>query len=236
MKTLYLDCTSGVSGDMVGNALAGICEDPGRLRRRTEEVRREIEEMTAEHHGGEHSEHHSGHHFHRSYSRVQEIIRGLSLDEGTKETALRIYRVIAGAESRVHGDPLESLHFHEVGRNQAIVNAVGAALCAGEIGADRILCSEICDGHGTVECAHGTLEVPVPAVKAMLEEAAGDEKIRYRQTEQEGERVTPSGLAMVIGIGAVFGDKPEGTPVRQAEAKGGRDPEGRGMIISLYED
>ena len=83
-----------------------------------------------------------------------------------------------------------------------------------------------------MKCAHGVLNVPVPAVKAMLDDC----DLTYRQTEHEGEMVTPSGLAMVIGCGAVTGDKPEGIPVRTAEAFGGRRTGEHGLIAELYID
>lgn len=235
MRTIYMDCTSGVSGDMVLNALIGLCDDPQNVRRQIAGIAEGIEIAAAAchlHH--DHGHDHGcegGHHGHRSYARVQEIIHTLDVDQGVKETALNIYSVVAAAESKVHEAPLDNLHFHEVGRNQAIANIVGVAFCINLCRADRLICSEIRDGQGTVQCAHGVLEVPVPAVRAMLENC----DLQYSQTEVEGEMVTPSGLAMVIGLGFATGEKPEGTPVRESEAKGRRDYGERGLGAYLYE-
>lgn len=246
MKTIYFNCENGVSGDMVLNALADLCDDPAAVRANIERVTALIEEKGSGahaheelgihshgHHGHEHGhEHgHGGDQFHRSYREVMEIISAVPVSSRVKTIAEQIYAVIAKAESAVHGDPLDKLHFHEVGRNQAIANAMGVAICMDVLRPERVFASDVCDGHGTVQCAHGVLEVPVPAVKAMLDDCP----LVYKQTEHEGEMVTPSGLAMLLGIGTVHGSKPEGTPTKQVEAKGARTV-GHGLIAELYED
>ena len=227
MKKIYLNCENGVSGDMVLNALIDLNEDPQAVRSEIHRISHQI--------GASHEHHHDEHvheHFHRSYSDVKHIIESIDVSSGVKAAAQQIYAVIAKAESTVHGDSLEELHFHEVGRDQAIANVVGVAVCLNELHADTVIVSDICDGHGTVKCAHGVLNVPVPAVKAMLDDC----DLSYKQTEYEGEMVTPSGLAMVIGSGAVTGDKPEGMPVRTSEAFGGRRTGEHGLIAALYID
>lgn len=234
MKTLFLDLSNGVSGDMVLGALTDLTEDPENTGKTIDEISSKIDEITEEKGAGHDHHHGDGHdhaHFHRSYSRVLEIIEALGLDPQVEKTARNIYEVIAGAESKVHGSPLDDLHFHEVGRNRAIANIAGVALCIGQIGAENIVYTEICDGTGTVECAHGTLSVPVPAVKAMLDRY----DVNYRQTEYDGEMVTPSGLAMIIGIGAEAGDMPEGEPAKCAEATGARSVDGKGLKACIFQ-
>ena len=273
MKTIYLNCENGVSGDMVLNALIGLTEDPETVRANIAKVTALIEEKGSgahdheelgihshgheHHHDHEHGHHHDhehghehhhdhdhdhGHHHdhghghsdqsHRSYREVMEIISSVPVSSRIKTVAEQIYAVIAKAESTVHGEPLETLHFHEVGRDQAIANAMGVAVCMDALRPDQVITSEICDGHGTVQCAHGVLNVPVPAVKAMLDNC----DLAYRQTEHEGEMVTPSGLAMVLGIGAKTGVRPDGNPVREAEAKGARSFTEHGLIAELFGD
>ena len=272
MKTIYLNCENGISGDMVLNALADLTEDPAAVRANIERVAALVEEKGSgaheheelgihshehhhehDHHGHAHEHHHEHHHHdhghghhhehdhdhahghgdpsHRSYREVMEIISFVPVSSRIKTVAEQIYAVIAKAESTVHGDPLETLHFHEVGRNQAIANAMGVAVCMDALRPDEVIVSEICDGCGTVQCAHGVLNVPVPAVKAMLDNC----DLAYRQTEHEGEMVTPSGLAMVLGIGAKTGPKPEGALIRSSEAKGARSFTDHGLIAELYE-
>ena len=231
MKKIYLNCENGVSGDMVLNALIDLNEDPQAVRSEIHRISHQIGASHEHHYDHEHDEH-VHEHFHRSYSDVKHIIESIDVSSGVKAAAQQIYAVIAKAESTVHGDSLEELHFHEVGRDQAIANVVGVAVCLNELHADTVIVSDICDGHGTVKCAHGVLNVPVPAVKAMLDDC----DLSYKQTEYEGEMVTPSGLAMVIGSGAVTGDKPEGIPVRTSEAFGGRRTGEHGLIAELYID
>lgn len=233
MKRIYLNCENGISGDMVLNALIDLNEDPQAVRTEIHRISHLIGAPHEHHH--EHNHDHDEHvheHFHRSYSDVKNIIDSLDVSSDVKAVAQQIYAVVAKAESTVHGDSLDELHFHEVGRDQAIANVVGVAVCLNELKTDEVIVSDICDGHGTVKCAHGVLNVPVPAVKAMLDDC----DLTYRQTEHEGEMVTPSGLAMVIGCGAVTGDKPEGIPVRTAEAFGGRRTGEHGLIAELYID
>ena len=255
MSTVYFDCTTGVSGDMVLGALTGLCADPQEVSSRIAAITAEIDALAAENHTPG-QDHHNGHdhaharahgsgedqghghshgpdedHGHRSYGRVMGIIRSLNVAPEVKETALSIYAVVAAAESKVHEAPLDDLHFHEVGRNKAIANITGVAFCYHALHIDRLICSGICDGQGTVQCAHGVLEVPVPAVRAMLESC----DLAYRQTEHDGEMVTPSGLAMLIGLGAVTGERPAGTPVRESEAKGRRAVSGSGLKAYLFE-
>ena len=196
MKTLYIDCSNGISGDMLGSALkelAGLETD------QADEAQEQAEE--------------SHEHFHRSYAEVKKIIGDSDKSQGAKDIALSIYEVIAKAEARVHEESLESLHFHEVGRDRAIANAleIGETLsrsgfARGEIlaGNAKIVVSPICDGTGFVDCAHGRIPVPVPAVRAMMEECGRQyPNFEFKQLEEvETEMVTPSGLAALIGIGA----------------------------------
>ena len=228
MKTLYIDASHGVSGDMVLNGLLKLTDAPEAIRMWLEEAEEKIvnygnDAAGEDHHG----------HFHRSYREVLDIIKYLDIDREIQDRAKAIYAVIAEAEAKVHGSSMDELHFHEVGRNQAVLNVVGVALCISEISPDIILCSEIIDGKGTVKCAHGLLEVPVPAVEAMLEIT----DLKYRQSgDYDGEMVTPSGLAMLIGIGAVTSEMPDMEPYRRSEATGFRSRDGQGLKACLFEE
>ncbi len=237
MRTLYIDASNGVSGDMILHALIELSDASGAVRMWMDDVEEKIASYGSEaaaynhHDHGHDHDHHGDGHSHRSYKEVLDIIKYLRLDKDIKTIAENIYAVIAKAESKVHGQTLEDLHFHEVGRNRAICNIVGVALCLSKLSPDAIICSEIKDGRGTVKCAHGELEVPVPAVKAMLEET----DLKYSQTDREGEFVTPSGLAMLIGSGAKTGEKPEGEPYRRTEVTGMRSVDNQGMKAYLFD-
>ena len=170
-------------------------------------------------------------HSHRSYAEVKDMIRSCSISPGAKEKALSIYAVIAEAEASVHGTTVEDVHFHEVGRRKAMENVIGLSACMDALGADKVLCSEICDGKGQIECSHGTIPVPAPAVMAMRERCGlvftTDESVKT-------EMVTPTGLASLIGLGAVHCEgMPAGTAVRKSVAYGARDT-GKGGGLTAY--
>lgn len=223
MRTLYFDCHSGVSGDMVLKALIGLLDNPEEARIIIDGFEKELAASA----GDGDDEHH---HFHRSYTKVKELIDAVNTDEKVKAGAKNIYEVIARAESKVHGESTDTLHFHEVGRNRAIVNILGVSYCVEKLSIDKVKCSEIYDGHGTVKCAHGEIPVPVPAVMAMRENC----NLSFREADVEGEMVTPSGLAMIIGLGAETG-KPEGRGIRSAEGFGSRTYMKEGLKASVYE-
>lgn len=212
---LHFDCTSGISSDMIFNALTLMGGDG----------------VWAEHvliPEGESCEH--GHH-HRSYKEVKEIIDKSPIPDKVKATAHAIYAVIAEAEAKVHGADLENLHFHEVGRAQAIRNIVGIAGAVNSLSIKKIYCSEIHDGTGMIQCSHGEISVPVPAVRAMMEKS---KYVFVTDEDVNTEMVTPSGLAVLMGIGTEYAAEiPEGVVVQQVVIKGGRDTGKEGLKVSL---
>ena len=249
MKTLYIDCGSGVCADMIlsGFRALGAETDMGF----EEEVRGLIHHGIE--HGGfepnpeqgchpahdsaqqthEHGEAHSHHHAHgASYAAIREVLRRAPMTENARKTAEKIYETIARAEAEVHGATLETVHFHEVGRPQAILNIVSAAAMLDQMGVERIVCSEVCDGQGTIECSHGVIPVPVPAVRAMM---ANCDYV-FRTIPIDTELVTPSGLAMLIGMGAEYAPQPNGEIIARAFGRGGRDTGRNGMELLLIEE
>ena len=192
MNRLYFDCTNGISGDMVLNGLSALGVP-------AEEIKEALSgaisgDCCHSCHG--HGHHHS--HTHRSYTEIKEIITGSSLNEKAKAISLEIYETIAKAEASVHGTSLMETHFHEVGRNEAILNIMGVGYCIDRLDIKEVLCGEICDGHGTIICSHGEIPVPVPAVMAMRKNCS----FTFGEKDVNTELVTPSGLGILIGIGA----------------------------------
>lgn len=251
MKTLYIDCNNGISGDMLRQALENLAD-----KNETDDC---LEEQLAS--GSRHRYESEGkHHFHRSYMDVKEIINDAKdFSQYAKQVARDIYRVIAKAEASVHGESLDTIHFHEVGRDMAIINALRTgtalerliALEDGDKTAEakdmRILVSSVNDGKGFVDCAHGRIPVPVPAVSAMMDECG---KIYPDYDfgvcdDVETEMVTPSGLAALIGIGAIPAKTAqsnesgmafmEGKIVKKAEVSGTRYTGRGGLTIYLIE-
>lgn len=212
---LHFDCTSGISSDMIFNALTLMGGDG---------VWAEHVELPEEKSCGE------GHH-HRSYKEVKKIIDESLMPDKVRATAHAIYAVIAEAEAKVHGTDIDNIHFHEVGRNQAIRNIVGIAGAVNSLCINEIYCSEIHDGKGTIQCSHGEIPVPVPAVRAMMEKS---EYVFVTDEDVNTEMVTPSGLAVLMGIGAEYTpDFPEGVLLQQVVIKGGRDTGKEGLKVSL---
>lgn len=156
------------------------------------------EEGYVEHH--HHHEHGHHHHEHRHLSEVYEILdRAANAGAVTPralETAKKIFRIIAEAEAKAHGVPVEEVHFHEVGAVDSIVDILAVAVLADDLGIENYIVTGLNEGSGFVETQHGMLPIPVPAV-AHIAEAAN---IALHITETKGEMVTPTGAGIVAAL------------------------------------
>lgn len=249
MGTLYLECYSGISGDMTVAALLDLGADQAKLleglsslelRGYGVKIGRRVKcgveacsfdvelleggdggshDYAEQAHGGEEESHEHGHeedghihehghghgdwghehaqsHVHRNLTDITEIINHSRITERAKETALRIFQIVAEAEAKVHGKAVSEVHFHEVGAVDSIVDIVAAAICLDDLDITEAVISDICEGRGHVHCQHGILPVPVPAVTAIAE-AYG---LYLKLTDTKGEMVTPTGAAIAAGI------------------------------------
>ena len=220
MKTLYFDCSSGISGNMTLGALLEIVGDEKYLLEELKKLNVDgskqvkngitgtyvdvILENECHHHHHEHDhdhdhEHHH-HHEHRNLYDVNTIIDNSSLDENTKALTKRIFLRVAKAESKVHNKPLDEVHFHEVGAIDSIVDIVGTAILINKINPEKIIASVVNDGYGFIECAHGTMAVPVPATSEIF--AASN--VKFRQIDIDTELVTPTGAAIIAELAEDF--------------------------------
>ncbi len=227
---LYFDCKNGVSGDMLYRGLVEILGEVSpddrfveiQLEKLQRSIRENKEKKEEESPGGE------DHYHSRSYKEIQDILLSANLETETIKRVAEIFRYLSMAEGQVHKTPVGDVVFHEVGRDEALMNIVGFSAAIEALEADRLYCSVICDGTGTVECAHGTLEVPVPAVSALMDMSA----YAFKTRKGAGEMVTPTGLAMLMGAKALYiFKKPSGKKVAQVEVKGTRDTGKGGMKI-----
>jgi uncharacterized protein (TIGR00299 family) protein len=208
MRIAYLDCASGIAGDMLLAALidAGAdlpaiqaCIDslgmPG-CRLVTEEVKKSgfrALTLTVEH---------EPEHVHRHLSHITAMIDGSTLNGRQREMAAGVFRRLAEAEARVHGTSLEKVHFHEVGAVDSIADIVGNAVALDLLGIDRIVCSPIPTGSGTVQIAHGRVSIPAPATTELLR------GVPLAKSPVDGELTTPTGAALATSLAASFGPLP----------------------------
>jgi len=192
-------------------------------------------------HGHDHSHNHahdeaSGHktqaqqehqHPHRELKEIRQIIAAAAISEKAKKTAIRIFEALGTAEAKIHNVPVESIHFHEVGAVDAIVDIVCAAVGAEALGVDEIVCSALNVGGGMVKCAHGTFPVPAPATLELLKGAPS-----YSSGVQ-AELVTPTGAAIAATLASRFGSFPEMTVEQSAYGAGSRDFQGHPNVLRL---
>lgn len=157
------------------------------------------------HHDHEHSHGHEHHHHeHRGLSEILDILRNADMTPAARTMAETIFRILAEAEAKAHGVPLEDVHFHEVGAADSIVDIAAAAVCFDSLGVRECIIPALCEGTGSVRCQHGVLSVPVPAVLNIVQ-AHG---LPLTITAQHGELVTPTGAAIAAAF-RTSGELPE---------------------------
>ena len=208
MRIAYLDCASGISGDMTLGALVDAGVPLAEIQAGIDslglpscklvatEVKKQgfrATQITVEH---------EPEHAHRHLHHITSMIDGSTLSDRQKKLAHRIFRRLAEAEAKVHGSTIEKVHFHEVGAVDSIADIVGAAIGWDILGADRIHCSAIPTGTGFIEIAHGRCSIPAPATGELLT------GIPLANFPAEGELTTPTGAAIVATLVDEFGPLP----------------------------
>ena len=202
MRVAYLDCFSGIAGDMFLGALihAGVPLD----HLRAELARLGLDGFSLE---AERCWRDAMEGFrvdvrlddgidqpHRGLSDVKAILAGSALEPVIKDRATAVFTALARAEARVHGTTEDEVHFHEVGAIDAIVDIVGVLVGLEHLGVEQVRASRITLGRGFVRCAHGQMPVPVPATVELLKE----HPVVF--SELDGELVTPTGAALVATL------------------------------------
>lgn len=245
MRTAYLDCFAGISGDMLLGALvdAGVpfdllAETAASLNVGAKLVHSKvmrgglqgvkIDVLTPEDQD-RHTHSHGGHTHapHRHLSAILNIIQAAPLSETVKARSSRAFELLGEAEAAIHQIPVEKVHFHEVGAVDTIVDIVCSAAAAEHLAIDRWLASSLNVGSGTVKCQHGTLPVPAPATLALLADAP------VYAAGPPMERVTPTGAALLKMLGVQYAPLP---PIRiqsSGYGAGGRDTPGEPNLLRL---
>jgi uncharacterized protein (TIGR00299 family) protein len=209
MKTLYFDCFAGASGDMILGALIAAGVDPNAFKEQLsllDLTGYTIDFETVDRSGisATYARIQIPHeHGHRHLSDILKIIYDSRLSESIKDRAAKIFTRLAEAEARVHNEPVEKVHFHEVGAVDAIIDVVGAAIGFELLGIERFVASPIHVGSGTTVMDHGRYPVPPPAVAELIK------GVPFYSTDIVGELLTPTGAAILTTVCDSFGPIPQ---------------------------
>src|SRR5205807_7745163 len=163
----------------------------------------------------------------RSLTEIKRIIQDSAISAQAKKTAIHIFEELGAAEAKIHNMDIESVHFHEVGAVDAMVDIIGAAVGVEALGVDEIICSPLNVGGGTVKCAHGTFPVPAPATVELLQGAP------VFSSGIQAELLTPTGAAIVKTLATRFGAFPEMKIEKSGYGAGTRDFPGHANVVRL---
>jgi uncharacterized protein (TIGR00299 family) protein len=254
MRIGYLECFSGISGDMLLGALVGTgvpfdCLQQAAAALNIDarlEMRkvsrgglagikvdvltpdRPFSELAHSHH--DHAPHaHQPHTLpaHRSLSAIHQIIRSASISASVKDRSIRAFQLLGEAEAAIHSIPIENVHFHEVGALDTIIDIVCAAAGAESLGVDRWLASPLNVGSGTVVCQHGILPIPAPATLALLADAP------VYAAGEPMERITPTGAAVLRMLDVRYEPLPPMRIKASGYGAGGRETAGQPNLLRL---
>ena len=185
------------------------------------------------HDGHEHSHNHDhAHHHHhgRNMADIEKILRSGNLTDRALSLAIRIFDVVAQAESKVHGEPVERVHFHEVGAVDSIIDITAAAVCIDNLGITDVIVTDLSEGTGTVMCQHGLLPIPVPATAQIL----SSHKIPFGVLSNvKGELITPTGAAILAALEAGYTLPERFSIVRTGLGAGKRDYATSGVLRAM---
>ena len=201
MKIAYLDCATGIAGDMTLAALIDSGIDADVIRAGIDSLGLDGVELKTETvvKGGFRATYvkvvHPEQHAHRHLSDIEAILeRADGVTDSQKTIAREIFNAVAGAEPKVHGSTNENVHIHEVGAIDSIVDIVGTAIGFDLLGVDQIICSHIPTGHGKVRIDHGVCAIPTPGTAELLR------GIPLADVPVEAELTTPTGAAIVKAL------------------------------------
>lgn len=252
MRIAYLECFAGISGDMFLGALVDAGVDPKLLEEtvaslnigatleiekvdrsgiNASKVRVLVDGTSAEaaansthtHHHSHHEHHHHG----RSLSAIRKLIENAPLAAAAKATAIRAFELLGESEAKIHNVPIETIHFHEVGAVDSIVDIVAGAVGAHALNVRAWICSPLNVGGGTVECAHGTFPVPAPATMDLLQ------GVPTYSSGIQMEMVTPTGAAIVRALNCTFSPSPAMRVDKIGYGAGSRNPKRFPNVVRL---
>ncbi|REK26315.1 MAG: nickel pincer cofactor biosynthesis protein LarC [Planctomycetota bacterium] len=234
MKIAYLDCASGISGDMTLAALVDAGVELAALQSGIDSLGLPSCRLAAQDVSKHHfralqiTVEHEPEHAHRHLSDIVGMIEASRLSARQQELAKQIFTRLGEAEAKVHGTSIEKVHFHEVGAVDSIADIVGAAIGFDLLGVERVYASPVPTGHGTIEIAHGRCSIPAPATAELLQ------GIPLAACDVEAELTTPTGAAILATLVHTFGPLPGMTIARTGIGAGQRDLEQQANVLRLH--
>lgn len=235
MNIAYFDCFSGAGGDMIVAALIDAGADADALRKELSALNvggygLTIERVTKQGIAATRFNVRldaDAKQPHRHLRHVLDILKTSELSDGVRDKACRVFQRLAEAEAAVHGTTIDKVHFHEVGAVDAIVDVVGAVLALELLHVDRIVCSPIPTGSGTVTCDHGVLPVPAPATARLLH------GVPLAACDEVGELTTPTAAAVLTTLSSGFGVIPQMTLTAVGYGAGTREGRNRPNVLRV---
>jgi pyridinium-3,5-bisthiocarboxylic acid mononucleotide nickel chelatase len=210
LRVLYFDCCSGISGDMTLGALLDLGADEAGLRSGLDKLGLSGFEI------GIHKKKQNGIigtdvevvekavQKERNLLEIETLIDLSGLKQSAKDFSKKVFMEIAKAEAIVHDKDIYDVHFHEAGAAGAIIDIVGTAICLDLLEVKRVFSSVLHDGKGFINCSHGIIPIPVPAVSQML----SGSKIPLVQEDVNTELVTPTGMGIIKCLAECYGEMP----------------------------
>ncbi len=214
-KILYLEGSCGISGDMTVAALLDLGASRTKLDTALQSLAAQGDgfswsvsrknsysivgvdfDVHLHHHEQPHEEGYHHHHHHRHLADIEQIIARVEMPDRAQTLALRIFTIVAEAEAHAHGCAVNEVHFHEIGAWDSLADIIGAAVLVDDLGINDCVVTALTEGEGTVQCQHGELPVPVPAVLRIAQTHA----IPLRRRAVHGEMVTPTGIAIAAAL------------------------------------
>jgi hypothetical protein len=222
-QTLYLDCFSGISGDMTVGALCDLGVEAAAIRAALGklslgETHFHFERQSRQGISGVKFVVHAHEHAHgRSYAEIRQLLERSELSDFVRRKSLAIFERIAIAEAKIHGVPVETVGFHEVGAVDSIADIVGVCVALESLGKPRVLASPLREGRGWIDCAHGRFPLPAPATLEILR------GLTIEEVDENWESITPTGAAIVAEFAESSGALPRMKIERVGYGIGTRD-------------
>lgn len=232
MKIIYVDCFSGISGDMFLGAMVDMGVSIGMLSSAMARLNLDIK-VTAEKVnkqgivGTKVNVQVPDTKEHRNLPDIMNIINKSQMLDEVRTTAGNMFKRLAEAESKVHGVPVENVHFHEIGALDTIADIVGAAFCYKVLKAEGLYSSAVNVGSGTVKTAHGILPVPAPATLELLK------GVPIYSTGVNAELVTPTGAAILTELSLGYGPMPNMSVEKTGYGAGSKDLETPNLLRAV---